>query len=376
VITRLELGGAQINTVYTYENLDEEQFETYLLCGPGGILTGEIKKKERLFMVKNLVREINPGKDLKAFFHIRKILKKIKPDIVHTHSSKAGIIGRAAGFSAGVPVIIHSVHGFSFSPFQSLFKRTFYITAEKIISRLTHHFVFVSQEDIETARQKKLIKENYSLIRSGFPFKRFLKKSPDIAALREKYHIAASDFVCGIIAPFKPQKGLFHLIEIAEKVLKSRENKKNVVFMITGDGALREALESKLREKGIHHHFRLPGFVFDIEQAIGTFDLGISTALWEGLPQSLVQLRLKKKAVVASNIPGNREVIKENKNGFLVDVQDYETFSEKILYLIHHEDQRKRLEEYSAEDFSPWDADFMVTAQETLYKNLAGSSKA
>ena len=370
IITKLELGGAQINTVYTYENLDEKRFETYLLCGPGGMLTGKVKKKERLLIVNHLAREINPGKDLKALWQIKKILKDIKPDIVHTHSSKAGIIGRIAAFFSGVPVIIHSVHGFSFSPFQSLLKRRFYITAEKIVSRFTHHFVFVSHDDIETARQKKLVRENYSLIRSGFPFKKFLTKNPDLTTLRKKYHIAATDFICGTIAPFKPQKGLFHLIEIAEKVLESNENKRNVVFMIIGDGDLREAIQSRLQKKGILHHFRLPGFVFDIEAVIDLFDLGISTALWEGLPQSLVQLRLKKKAVVASDIPGNREVIKENKNGFLVAVLDYKTFSEKILYLIHHENQRQRLAEFKAEDFSSWDAGFMVKAQETLYENL------
>jgi glycosyltransferase involved in cell wall biosynthesis len=367
IITKLELGGAQINTVYTYENLDENRFDTYLLTGPGGILTDQVKKKEHLFIVKDLVRPINPLKDLKAFFQVKRILKKIKPDIVHTHSSKAGIIARTAAFFLRVPVIIHSVHGFSFSPWQSFLKRTFYLTAEKAISRLTSHFIFVSTDDIETGQKKKLVKENYSLIRSGFPFKKFLSKSPDTASLRKKHNIEATDFVCGIIAPFKPQKGLFHLIEIAEKVLEPGKNKKNTVFMITGDGDLRGTIETKLEEKGIREHFRLPGFVFDIENYIDIFDLGISTALWEGLPQSLVQMRLKKKAVIASNIPGNREVIQENKNGFLVDVQDYETFAGKILYLIDEDKERERLAGFSEEDFSSWDADYMVKEQEKLY---------
>jgi glycosyltransferase involved in cell wall biosynthesis len=221
-----------------------------------------------------------------------------------------------------------------------------------------------------------VIKENYSLIRSGFPFKKFLFKNPDTTSLRKKHNIKETDFVCGIIAPFKPQKGLFHLFEIAEKVLKSEKNKKNVLFMITGDGDLREGIEAKLKEKGIFEHFRLPGFVFDIENFIDIFDLGISTALWEGLPQSLVQLRLKKKAVIASNIPGNREVIQENKNGFLVDVQDYETFAGKILYLIDDEKERERLAEFTEEDFSPWDADYMVKEQEKLYISLLTSSSS
>lgn len=371
IITKLELGGAQVNTVYTYENLDKKNFDAYLISGPGGILTDKIKEKEHFFISKDLVRQINPIRDLKAFFQLKRILKKIKPDIVHTHSSKAGIIARIAAFLLAVPVIIHSVHGFSFSPSQSFLKRTFFIAAEKLVSRLTGHFIFVSNEDIESGKKKKLIKENYSLIRSGFPFKKFQTKNPDTNALRKKNNIKETDFVCGIIAPFKPQKGLFHLIEIAGKVLESEKNKKNTVFMITGDGDLREPLETKLEEKKIFEHFRLPGFVFNIEDYIDIFDLGISTALWEGLPQSLVQLRLKKKAVIASNIPGNREVVQNNKNGFLADVHDYETFSGKILNLINDDQERKRLSEYNEEDFSPWDADYMVKKQEELYRSLS-----
>jgi len=371
IITKLELGGAQVNTVYTCENLDERNFDAFLITGPGGILTDQFKKKERLFIAPDLVRQINPIKDIKAFFQLRNIMKKIKPHIVHTHSSKAGIIGRAAAFSLRVPVIIHSVHGFSFSPYQSFLKRTFYVTAEKLVSKITGHFVFVSNDDIGIARGKKLIKENYSLIRSGFPYKKFLEKSTDPKALREKYDLKEEDFVCGIIAPFKQQKGLFHLVEIAERVLAPGKTQKNVVFMITGDGELRGAIEAALQEKNIFQRFRLPGFVFDIENAVDVFDLGVSTALWEGLPQSLIQLRLKKKAVVASDIPGNREVIKENENGFLVDVRDYDTFSERILHLVNNDQERERLAGFAGEDLSPWDADYMVKEQEKLYKRLS-----
>jgi glycosyltransferase involved in cell wall biosynthesis len=370
IITKLELGGAQINTIYTYENLDETRFDAYLISGPGGILTDKVTKKERLIILETLVRPIHPIKDVKAFFQLLSVLKKIKPDIVHTHSSKAGIIGRLAAYATRVPTIIHSVHGFSFSPFQSFLKRTFYITAEKLISKITGHFIFVSNEDIETAKKYNLVKDNYSLIRSGFPIQKFIEKNSDIKALREKYKIKETDFVCGIIAPFKPQKGLFHLVEIAEDVLKNGGDKKNIIFMITGDGELREEIETKLKEKGIYENFRMPGFVFDIENAIDVFDLGVSTALWEGLPQSLVQLRLKKKAVVASDIAGNREVIKHEKNGYLVEVSDYKAFSAKILQLASNDETRKEMENYE-DDFSQWNADYMVKRQEELYFKLS-----
>ncbi len=370
IITKLELGGAQVNTIYTYEHLDASCFEPWLICGPGGILTEGIVKKENLVILNYLKRAINPFNDLKAYFHMRKLLRQIKPDIVHTHSSKAGIIGRLAAFAAGVPVIIHSVHGFSFSPFQSFLKRNIYIAAEKFVASRTTHFIFVSKDDIQIAREKKLIADNFSLIRSGFPFPKFLEKGTDTELLREKYHLAPTDFVCGVIAPFKAQKGLFHLIEIAARVIGALAGKREVRFLITGDGSLRPAIEAKLKEKNIYDYFRLPGFILDIEKTIAIFDLGISTALWEGLPQSLVQLRLKKKAIVASDIPGNREVVQNNQNGFLVQVDDYLTFSQKVITLIENEVLRTEMANFASEDFSAWNADFMVKEQESLYRRL------
>jgi glycosyltransferase involved in cell wall biosynthesis len=369
-ITKLELGGAQINTIYTYEHLDETRFEVFLISGPGGMLTDKVNKKERFIIIENVVRQINPILDLKAFFQVRRILKKIAPDIIHTHSSKAGVIGRMAAFSLrrkGKPRTVHTVHGFPFSPYQRFLKRKFFEWSEKIAAIITDHFVFVSQDDIEIARRKKILKrENFSLIRSGFPLVKFQGKSKDIKALRAKYGIPPEAFVCGIIAPFKPQKGLFNLIAAAHEVLACR---KDVIFFTAGDGDLRPAIEAELKQRGIFENFRLPGFIHEIEEVIDMFDIGVSTALWEGLPQSIIQLRLKKKAVVAGDIPGNREVIKDGQNGFLVDVNDHRKFAEKILYLLENKAERDRLARYK-EDFSQWDADYMVKAQEKLYLTL------
>jgi glycosyltransferase involved in cell wall biosynthesis len=114
----------------------------------------------------------------------------------------------------------------------------------------------------------------------------------------------------------------------------------------------------------------LPGFIRDIENAMDGFDIGVSTALWEGLPQSLVQLRLKKKALVASDIPGNREVVREGENGFLVPGDDPERFAAAILRLADDPGLRRRLEAFGAEAFDEWSADILVARQEELYQRL------
>jgi len=367
LITKLELGGAQLNTLHTVEHLNSLRFDVYLLCGPGGVMKSRLAENDRLVIVPQLAREIRPGRDLQALIQITRLLKSLRPQIVHTHSSKAGILGRLAARLAGVPVVIHSVHGFSFSPFQPLSRRCFYLLAERICRRLTTHFVFVASSDVDLARRKKLAADNYSLIRSGFPLEKFCGRPGDAAALRAKYDLPKDGFVCGTVAPFKPQKGLLHLAAIAELVIRKNPA---VFFLIAGDGDQRRELEDELQRRGIASHFRLPGFIRDVENAMDCFDIGVSTALWEGLPQSLVQLRLKKKAVVASDIPGNREVILDGENGFLLPVADRERFAAAILRLSADAGLRRRLESFAGEDFSEWSANVLVARQEELYQRL------
>ncbi len=380
LITKLELGGAQRNTIFTCENLNRDKFEVYLMSGPGGILNPDTAKmksssddvEERFLLIKDLKREINPVRDLKAYRFLKNEFKRLKPGIVHTHSSKAGIIGRIAAKRAGVPVVIHSVHGFSFSPYQSFLKRSIYRMIEKFVSGFTDHFVFVSEGDIDSAKKLKLMKKaSFSLIRSGFDFNKFKDQESDPATEREKYNICKDDFVCGVIAPFKAQKGLHDLIKIASYVL---EKDRNVLFFIAGDGGLRSVIESELENAGILDRFRMPGFIHDIETVIPFFDIGVSTALWEGLPQSLVQLRLMKKAVVVTDIPGNNEIIENNVNGYTVKVRNIKEFSDKILHLKNNSDDRNILA-FHIDDLHNWDGKVMVKSQEDLYLSLAWSEK-
>ena len=138
------------------------------------------------------------------------LFKRIRPQIVHTHSSKAGILGRLAARLAGIPVVVHSVHGFSFSPCQSFARRNFYLLAEKFCRRLTSHFIFVARGDIDLARRQKLVGGNFSLIRSGFPLEKFIGRHADRAALKAKYRIcrpAASSAASS--PPSSRKKGCF-----------------------------------------------------------------------------------------------------------------------------------------------------------------------
>ena len=265
-----------------------------------------------------------------------------------------------------IPIIIHSVHGYPFSPYQKLIKRNIYKAIEKLASKFTTHYIFVSKGDVKIAKEIKIIKNNYSLIRSGFELEKFIKKYNKVNEIKRKYSIDSNKIVIGTIAPFKPQKGLFDLIEIAKSVI---EKNKNIVFFIAGDGYLRERIEAKLIEYKIINYFKIPGFISNIEEVMDIFDIGLSTSLWEGLPQSLIQMRLKKIPIIATDISGNNEVVSNNKNGFLINKGNYEEFASKILLLAENNDLRKRLGLFN-DDFKEWDANYMVKKQEELYLKL------
>ncbi len=374
LITKLELGGAQKNTIFTFLKLNKNLFDVFLMSGDGGILTADLKKSggKNFTIVKNLVREISPINDYKAFRFLKREFARLRPDIVHTHSSKAGIIGRIAAKSAGVPFVLHSVHGFPFSPFQTFLKRNIYKMIEKAGSFFTDHYIFVAESDIETAKKSGFLKKaGYSLIRSGFDFRKFSGKGVDNSEVRKRYGIGEKTFICGTLAPFKSQKGLFDLIKIAEVVLKKD---RDILFFIAGDGSLRNSIEKELEHLGIRDNFVMPGFIQDIGNVIPIFDIGLSTALWEGLPQSLVQLRLMKKAVIVTDIPGNREIIRNNENGYTENVGNIDGFAEKILFLKNNPRERMELANCN-ENLGDWEGEMMVKYQEKLYLTLTGDCK-
>ena len=184
IITKLELGGAQKVAISICEKIDKTKFEPFLICGCGGILDEETKNKIRVIFIKDLVREINPIKDLKALYSIYKVLKHEKPNIVHTHSSKAGIVGRLAARMCGIKNIIHTIHGFSFNDTQSFLKKNLFIFLEKLGAKFSKYLIPVSVENTTKGLQNNIGKEEqYHYIRLGVDIENF-KNFKDKSSLR------------------------------------------------------------------------------------------------------------------------------------------------------------------------------------------------
>ena len=366
MITMLELGGAQGNTLYTVSHLDRNRFEPHLICGRGGMLDPEASSLElaSLTFCDSLVREIRPVKDFQAYRELTSLLQKMKPHIVHTHSSKAGVIGRLAAAAAGVPVVIHTYHGFGFHRYQNPLWFQGYLQAERMACKRTHHLIFVSRDNWNWAKKLGLTARcSASLIHSGIPVERILS-TPRKEELRLEIGVPPDAKLAGMIACLKPQKDPVTYVRSAARVLQKSPPHH---FLLAGDGELRDAV---LREAAAlpPGHFHFLGWRRDVYEILKVLDLLVLTSLWEGLPRVIPEAIVSRVPVVASNIDGNREILQATGAGLLAEPRGAEDFSEKILMALSGD---VRVDDLSAQYVRrEFDIDDMIDAQERLYLEL------
>jgi glycosyltransferase involved in cell wall biosynthesis len=381
VITRLIVGGAQENTLTTVNGLRQKPgVEVKLISGPttgpeGSLEPEAAKIPGLLTIVPELVRPVHPLKDFISLRKLEKILREEKPHIVHTHSGKAGILGRLAAKRAGVPVIIHTIHGPSFGKFQNAAANFIFRAAEKNAARATIHFIVVAD-----AMKKQYLAagigrpEQYTKIFSGFPLEPFLAAKNDLE-LRKKLGIAPDDFVIGKIARLFRLKGHDDLFAVAPELV--RRNPK-IKFLLVGDGEWRQKFEQQAENIGLRRHFAFTGLIppDEVPKHVGIMDALVHLSLREGLPRALPQALAAGKPVVAYDCDGAREVCLDGKTGFLIQPGDLKSLNEKIIQLSGDAKLREQFgsrgQNFVRENFS---VEKMVDAIYTLYLKLIAANK-
>ena len=351
IITRLIIGGAQENTLYTIESLQEdERFEVSLISGetlgPEGKLyqTDEFKIR-RLIVCSNLTREIEPLNDIKAFLFLFRLFKKEKFDIVHTHSSKAGIIGRIAAFFAKTPLIIHTIHGLPFHPGEKSYKNALYIFLEKITAMVTNKIISVCETMTVKFRKAGIgRKKQFETIYSGMDLDRYKMSMENNLRDRERalLGIKKEDIVFVKVARLFEFKGHEYIIKAAEKI---KDEIDNVKFIFVGDGILRPFLHEQIKKRGLENMFIFTGLVppekvpFYIELS----DCVIHTSLREGLARVIPQGFLMGKPVISWDIDGAWELVQNNKTGFLIKEKDEDELLNSIKYVIQNKEKADEL---------------------------------
>jgi glycosyltransferase involved in cell wall biosynthesis len=373
VITRLIVGGAQENTLATVAGLGRiPGLEVHLIsgptAGPEGSLEGEAKD---LTIVPELVRPIHPLNDWLALGKLEKIFREQKPDVVHTHSGKAGILGRLAARRAGVPIVVHTIHGPSFGKFQSAPANFIFRGAETFAARATTHFIVVAEAMKEQYLAAGIGEvKQYTKILSGFPLEPFLAAKNDLA-LRARLGLSPDDFVIGKIARLFKLKGHEDLFAMAPELI--RQNPK-IKFLLIGDGPWRGRFENLARQPGMENHFIFTGLVRpeEVPKYTGIMDALVHLSLREGLPRALPQAMAAAKPVVAYDCDGAGEACREGETGFLVQPGDLVTLKNRLWQLAANPATGQRMgqtgQQFARENFP---VEKMVRDIYTLYMRLA-----
>lgn len=369
LITRLDFGGAQGNTLYTAAHLDRARFDPVIVTGAGGLMQPKAEPG-RLIVARHLVREISPLRDIAAFFELRAIIRRLKPDVVHTHSSKAGILGRLAAAAAGVPVVVHTFHGFGFHPRQNFLKRALYILLEKLCAPLSGALVFVSRSNMETARAAGIgSPERYRLIRSGVKLSSYPAPG-DRTAVRAGLGLAPEDLVVLSIGNAKPQKNPGHFLEAAARLAPRHPAAR---FVFVGGGETLEDLRAQARARGLEKVCLFTGWREDSPKLLAAADVFALTSLWEGLPRALVEALRTGLPAVCYATDGVTDILRSGANGYCVPQGDLDAFCDSLSALLGDGALRARLAAgAAATDLAGFDIDFMVRQQEELYESLAG----
>lgn len=374
LITRLIVGGAQENTIASVERVNPDAYDSQLWIGPqtgseGSLLADARSRGIVVRVLPNLVREINPRRDVLVLVQLVRMLRRERFDIVHTHSSKAGILGRIAARIAGVPHIVHTVHGWGFHDRMNPLLKNTYAALERMLQPWTRPLVSVSNKTTSVGLDEGIGRPDaYRLIRSGIPLTRFFPDNERGAEIRGRLGLEPDDIVIGSVGRLSPQKNPHDFVRVAELLSTGRERLK---FVYVGDGPMRTQIEQTLASKGLSDRVLLLGIRDDVPDLLRAMDVFILTSLWEGLPRVVLQSLATGVPVVAYDTAGIEEAVLEGKNGHLVAPGDVEGMLERLAPIVDDPDIRRRLSAAASDEFdASFAEDAMIRDLEDLYGEL------
>jgi len=339
------LTGVQRVSLEELSRLDRSRFEPFAICKEEGPFTQALKAEGiPYFCVPELTRPISPWMDLRALRELVSLFRAQKFDIIHTHSSKTGILGRLAGRIASVPVVMHTVHGYAFPAAKNPLSRGFFRFMEWVGGRLADAIILLNRHDLDIAQGRLGIPtKKLHLIPNGVdPDRHAPPKAAERERIRKKnFGVAKDEVAVGMVGRLWRQKNPACFVRAAIRLLK--EGASSVRFFLIGDGEEREGLEAIARKSGFGDRIRILGWRGDVEKLLGGLDIFVLPSLWEGLPLAILEAMASGLPVVASDIPGNRDLVMEGRTGFLFPVGDEEALAAKLLPLLLDRSRARRL---------------------------------
>lgn len=376
IITRMIIGGAQENTLFNC--LDLMQIygdEVWLITGPSTGPEGELLSKGRagglpVKYVSALARSIHPWRDMVALRELRRMIRDLRPDVVHTHSAKGGFLGRAAAWGHA-PAVVHTVHGAPFHPYQNGVSRFAFIALETWAARRCHHMISVADAMTDLMVSAKVApRSKFTTIYSGMDVEPFRQCGQYRESARHEIGFAVDDIVVGKIARLFHLKGHEYLIEAAGKIIHQNPR---VHFLLIGDGLLKAKLERRIAELGITANFHFTGLVPPerIPYYLSSIDILAHTSLREGLARTLPQALIAGKPVISYDVDGAREVCITGETGILLKPRSIDDLAAAILQLAADRQARERLGQGGAAKFTDqFRHETMTSRIRDLYQSL------
>ena len=349
IINRFNIGGPVYNAVLLSAFMPEE-YETLLIGGmPEENEANSLYIAEKYgispVLISEMQREPNLMNDNSALKKIKEIIRRFQPDIVHTHASKAGALGRKAAFDCGVPIVIHTFHGHIFHSYFSWWKTKLYQLIERRLSKKTTGIIAISaiQKDELSLKYRICHPSKIKIIPLGFdlrPFNENLKEKREHT--RNSYALEGSDIAVAIIGRLVAIKNHQMFLDIIEKV--NQKTRKKVVYFIVGDGEESDNIQESikpLKEKGMD--IRMTSWIKDIATFNAGMDIICLTSKNEGTPVSLIEAQAAGIPIIATNVGGIKDIILEDKTGYIVNTDDIDGFAEKLWELIENENKRQEM---------------------------------
>lgn len=355
------ISGSGINTFLSMKGIKNDDISMTLACAPGGPLLDLVRDEGmEVITFPDMVQPIVPLKDITATINLYRHIKKNRYHIVHTHNSKAGFIGRLAAKLAGVPVIIHTVHGFAFHDQEPLWRRMLFRNLERMASAWCDRMIFISRPLIDWALKEKITPSHkFVKIHSGIELDRFQPVSDgEKKQTKIKLGVNPGDPVAGIVSKLWEGKGHKVLIKAFKELRKDLEKAK---LFIVGEGYLEDELRSYAEELGISKSIVFTGFRSNVSEVMACFDISVLPSFFEGMGRVLLEAMAMKIPVIASNVGGIPDLVKNNKNGILVTPGDVSELAEAMKKLLTNSEMsismgesgyQKATETFSAESMN------------------------
>jgi glycosyltransferase involved in cell wall biosynthesis len=376
LITRLIVGGAQENTLLTGEGLAARGHQVTLMAGPetgpeGSLWPRAERGPYQRVVVECLRRAVHPLGDVRSLGALRGLLRRGGFEVVHTHSSKAGILGRRAAADVGVPIVVHTIHGMSFNRTQPLPVRWFYRMLERRAARRSHALISVADAMTDqSVRAGLALRERFTTIRSGIETQRFSPDPRARAAVRTEWGVTGDQLVIGTVARLFRNKGYEDLLAALPEVSRRCREAR---FVWMGDGANRDRYIREAERLGLRDRVHLTGLVppGEVARLLNGLDVLVHASRWEGLPRAVVQALLTEVPVVSYDNDGAPEVVIPDETGVLVPFGDTRGLAAGMVWLASSPDRRRQ---FGAEGrrrcLEAFDHRRMVDAIEALYTRL------